>query len=309
MITRMTKTCRKKRCSRQRGFSLAELMVAMVVLLIVIGGVLQLLNQSQQRFVSTTNVEDSTAMAREAVDLMARDIRLAGYPPPKSYPTGVIVAGTNEQYVAGTFVGGALVGGGFLGVGSPATPNLPASPYSIQFEADVGTPANCDGVTLPLTDYRCTSNSGVVSVINYQLQVPTGGATGGCAGLTVNAALTSPTLMRSEVPKNANGAAVTPVYTPYVSDVVNCRVSNPGVPIFTYCPAPPLGTPVASPWPGPPSPCPDMSRVRPTSLAAPRNTRVVLIRLLVQSRTRDPQTGQFQVVDFYNVAERINPDS
>ena len=269
-------------------------MVAMAVLLIVIGGVLQLLNQSQQRYVSTANVEDSTAMAREAVDLMAREIRLAGFPPPSSYPAGVIVLGTNEQYVA--------IAGGFLGVAAPATPNLPASPYSVQFEADIGAPAGCDGVTLSLADSDCTSNSGVVSVINYELQVPTGGDTGGCAGLTVNSSLTSPTLMRSQVPKNANGAAVAPVFAPFVSDVVNCTVSNPGVRLFTYCPptTPPIG-----------SGCPDLSGQppAPAGVTAPRNTRVVLIRLQVQTRNRDPQTGQFQIVEFYSVAQKVNPES
>jgi len=107
-------------------------------------------------------------------------------------------------------------------------------------------------------------------------------------------------LMRSEVPKNANGAAVVPAFAPFVSDVVNCTVSNPGVPIFTYCPptAPAVG-----------SGCPNLSGQRPSTLPAPRNTRVVLLRLQVQTRNRDPQTGQFQIVEFYNVAQRLNPDS
>ena len=286
MTSRRTTTCRPTGSCRQRGFSLAELMVAMVVLLVVIGGVLQLLNQSQQRAVSTANVEDSTAMAREAVDLMARDLRMAGYPSPNNYPAGVIVAGINEQYIAGTWNGTQWLGGGFLA----------ASDYAVQFEADIGIPADCDGVTITsLADYRCTSASGVVSVIDYQLQVPTGGATGGCAGLTVNASLTSPTLMRSQVPKNANGTAVTPVFSPYVSDVLNCQAS---IPIFIRCRQDAV---VAG--------CPDLSGQKPSSLPAPRNTRAVLIRLMVQTRNRDPQTGQFQVVDFYNVAQRLNPDS
>ena len=178
----VTTIYRQNRSGNQRGFSLIELMVSMVVLLVVIGGVLQLLNQSQQRYVSTANVEDSTAMAREGVDLMARDIRLAGYPPPSSYPAGAIVAGTNEQYVA--------IAGGFLAL----------SQYAVRFEADVDTLNSC-GATVPVTDFHCTSNSGVVSQIDYQLQVPTGGATGGCAGVPVNGSLTSPTLMRSQLAK------------------------------------------------------------------------------------------------------------
>ena len=281
----MTMTYQHDRDGTQRGFSLAELMVAMVVLLVVIGGVLQLVNQSQQRYSSTANVEDSTAMAREAVDLMARDIRLAGYPPPTSYQTGAIVLGTNEQYVA--------IGGGFLA----------ASNYAVQFEADIGVPAACDGVTIVFTDRRCTSNTGIVSVIDYQLQVPTGGATGGCAGLATNPSLPPPgdpatataTLMRSQVTKNAHASAVTPVYVPYVSNVVNCTSS---IPIFTYC------GPVAAA-----GGCPDLSGQAPSALPAPRNTRVVLIRLMVQTRNRDPQTQNFQIVEFYSVAQKVNPES
>ena len=293
----MTHSKEPKRSATQRGFSLAELMVAMAVLLVVIGGVLQLLNQSQQRYVSTANIEDSTAMAREAVDLMARDLRLAGYPPPNSYPTGVIGA-SNQQYIA--------IGGGFLGTAPPPDNATAPSPYSIRFEADIGIPAGCGVTPVPpgilMTDYRCTSNTGVVSVIDYQLQVPTGGATGGCAGLTVEPTLTSPTLMRSQVLKNADGTAPAPVFTPFVSDVMNCRastsVATPEFPIFTYCrPAVPAGG------------CPDLSGQKPSTLPAPRNTRAVLIRLQVQTRTRDPQTQQFQIVEFYSVAQRLNPDS
>jgi len=207
-VTVMKHSRESNSSANQRGFSLAEMMVAVAVLLVVIGGVLQLLNQSQQRYVSTANVEDSTAMAREAVDLMARELRLAGYPPPNSYPTGIIVPGTNEQYVA--------IGGGFLA----------ANAYAVQFEADVGTPAACDGTTVLLTNRLCTSNTGVVSVVDYQLRVPTGGDTGACAGLTVDASLTSPTLMRSQVFKNADGTAPAPGFVPFVSDVMNCLAST-----------------------------------------------------------------------------------
>ena len=260
------------------------------------GSVLQLLDQSQQRYVSTANVEDSTAMAREAVDLMTREIRLAGYPPPSSYPPGVIVAGTNEQYVAANFVGGVLTGGGFL----------VANDYSIQFQADVGIPAACNGTTLLLTDYQCTSNTGVVSVINYELWSPTacGGVSG---GVKTHPELTSPTLMRSQLPKNSTGAPVVPAlldFVPYINNVMNCTL---GQPIFTYCAAPAVGATITPPWPG--APCPDMSSMPRTSLpAGPRRNRIVLIRIQTQTQNRDPQTQQFQIVEFFNVAQRVNPD-
>ena len=226
---------------------------------------------------------------------MTREIRLAGYPPPSSYPVSplpVIQPGVNEQFVAANFVGGVLTGGGFLA----------ANPYAIQFEADIGIPAGC-GSTIALADQRCTSNTGVVSVINYELRVPTGRNTGGCTGLTVDAALTSPTLMRSQRPKDPNGAAVMPVFDPYVNNVVNCDPTNAAAsantPIFTYCPAPPAAA-VAG--------CPTMAAMVPSSLPAPQNTRIVLLRLQTQTLNCDPQTGQFYNVEFFSVAQRVNPD-
>jgi hypothetical protein len=43
-------------------------------------------------------------------------------------------------------------------------------------------------------------------------------------------------------------------------------------------------------------------------MPAPRNTRVVLLRLQVQSSVRDPQTGQFLNVEQFGLVERVNPD-
>lgn len=252
---------------RQQGFSLVELIVAMAVILIVMGGVFQILSQSQQRFVATTSAEDSTASGREALDLMVREMSLAGYPPANSYAAGVITV-SNQNLVS--------VAGGFLA----------ASNYAVQFEAD-------------LTD------SGTVTVVNYQLQVPTGVPFSSCPGAATNGNLTVPTLMRSAVAKNANGAAVTPSFEPFLSNVQNC--AN-GAPIFRYCPAPPTGTLVTAPWPADPNPCPDMSTMRATSLAAPQNTRTVLIQVQTLAMTRDPQTGQFSLVEFFDVAQRLNPD-
>ena len=153
--------------TEQQGYSLVELMISMVIFLIVVGAVLQLLSQSQQRNVATATAQDATAMVRDGVDQMVRELRLAGYPSTGGYPPGVISVGNNNmQYVA--------TPGGFLS----------ANNDSVQFEADL-------------------DDDGVVSVVNYQLQVPPGGAAGGCAGLPTNANLSTPTLMRSEVPKNS----------------------------------------------------------------------------------------------------------
>ena len=256
---------------KQQGFSLVEMMISMVVLLVVVGAVLQLMSQSQQRYVATSTVQDATSMLRDSVDQMVRDIRLAGYPPPNSYPCpppvgasyGACLAYLNSGYVAG----GILL----------------ANNYAIQFEAD-------------------TDGDNRAEVFDFELQVPTTGVWGGdCGGLPTNADLISPTLMRSMVVKNADGTVPAADFYPFLENVRNCELSTA---IFVYCPAPPTDPTIAPFGPG----CPAMTSFLPSTLPAPQNTRIVMIRLQVQSAMRDPQTGQFLNVEQFGLAERINPD-
>lgn len=240
--------------SEEKGFSLMEVMVSMAVMLIITASVFQLLSQTQARSVATATIAETTAMTRESVSLLVQELRLAGYPAPNSYPSGLGLTDLNSQFVAG---------------GITAT-----TPYAVMFEAD-------------------TDNDGVVQVFNYQLQIPAGGAVGGCAGLPVNANLTAPALMRSELPKPVGGGAAAPVFELYLGNVMNCTL---GVPIFTFC-APPGGA----------GGCPTMPQVNST-LPAPRNTRLVMINLQVQTQVRDPATGIFRNVELFGLAHRVNPD-
>lgn len=165
----------------------------------------------------------------------------------------------------------------YLNSGYVAGGILVANNYSIQFEAD-------------------TDGDNRAEVFDYELQVPTTGTWGGdCGGLPTNADLTTPTLMRSMVVKNANGTVPAADFQPFLENVQNCTLSTQ---IFIYCP----------PGATPPAGCPTMSNYTASTLPAPRNTRIVMIRLQVQSAVRDPQTSQFSNVEQYGLAERINPD-
>ena len=63
----------------QRGFSLIELMIAMTIGLIVLAGVGYLYLESRQAFRSMDNLSRMQESARYALEIMARDIRMAGY--------------------------------------------------------------------------------------------------------------------------------------------------------------------------------------------------------------------------------------
>lgn len=255
--------------SKEKGFSLMEVMVSMAVMVIITASVFQLLSQTQARSVTTATIAETTAMARESVDLMVRELRLAGYPPPNSYPSALGLTYLNSEYVAGGI--------------------LAATPYSVQFEAATG-------------DFAANTNTGPSSagvlwpvvVFDYELQVPPGSG-GACAGLTVNPNLTAPALMRSALMKPAGGGAAPPAYDLFLGNVMNCALA---VPIFTFCPAPPAAAPAG---------CPTMPQVN-SALPAPRNTRIVMINLQARTPVRDPATGIFRNVELFGLAHRVNPD-
>jgi type IV pilus assembly protein PilW len=64
---------------RQSGFTLIELMIAMVLGLMVMGGVVTLFAQSQRSFQVDKDVSSMQAEARFALQEIARDLRMAGF--------------------------------------------------------------------------------------------------------------------------------------------------------------------------------------------------------------------------------------
>ena len=64
--------------SSERGFSLVELMVTLVIMAAVIGAVFLTLNHSQHQTQQVTMVAENRQMARTAVQLIERETRMAG---------------------------------------------------------------------------------------------------------------------------------------------------------------------------------------------------------------------------------------
>ena len=63
------------------GFTLIEVLIAMTVTLIIMGGAYMVFNSQQRTTTTQTNVSDLQQTLRAAMDFMARDIRMAGYDP------------------------------------------------------------------------------------------------------------------------------------------------------------------------------------------------------------------------------------
>lgn len=79
--------------SGARGFSLVELMVGILVMMIVVGGIFSVIDIVNQRSTTEQAKLDMFQEAREFMDQMSRDLHQAGYPNLHNYlSTGVLTA-------------------------------------------------------------------------------------------------------------------------------------------------------------------------------------------------------------------------
>src|SRR5437879_8416079 len=73
-----------RRHTRERGFTLIEMVAALGIFLLITGAAFTLLSSSQQRYQTESQVLTSFQEARLGLDQMVRDINDAGFPPPTS---------------------------------------------------------------------------------------------------------------------------------------------------------------------------------------------------------------------------------
>lgn len=269
--------------TRERGFTLIEMLAALGIFLLVTGAAFTLLTSSQQRYRTESEVLNSFQEARLGLDQMVRDINDAGFPPPSFAnvdPTKVTSApfAWSPNYTVPT---PCLVGPS----GTCFTP--------AEFDIIIETEPNPN-------DPACAPNCSV-QWIRYRLQ--------------------GTTLMRGMVPKRAShepamDTSAAGVLVPFVQNVVNnsptLQIGQfqldaaypavfPGgapVPIFQYT----CDTPSAPLNPAQPCPllgAPDNS---------PANIRDVSITLIVAAPLPDATTGQPRLVQLEGRGRRINPN-
>ncbi len=123
----MTQSHAQTSSGRQKGFSLLELMLTVLLLMIVLAIATDGLMQMQKRASADTGKVDMTQMSRQFVDQIVNDLHQTGYPGSKIYdPAGAALA-TN-------------VAAGLLVV----------DPNAMEFEADVDGSGNVSHVYLNL---------------------------------------------------------------------------------------------------------------------------------------------------------------
>src|SRR5947199_3107359 len=75
--------------ARASGFSLMELMIALIILLSISAAIFQTINATTQRSSAEQTKIDMFQEAREFMDQMSRDLRQAGYPSPRNMDPAV----------------------------------------------------------------------------------------------------------------------------------------------------------------------------------------------------------------------------
>lgn len=83
MITEILKTFRRRFASKlymdQNGFTLIEMMIAMAISLLVLSGVYEVFTSQQKAYTIQDQVAEMQQNARVAMDIMTREIKMAGY--------------------------------------------------------------------------------------------------------------------------------------------------------------------------------------------------------------------------------------
>jgi prepilin-type N-terminal cleavage/methylation domain-containing protein len=103
----MTRRIRSKkldtaRAGRERGFSLVEMLMGLLILLIVMGAVMQIITGALANATVEQSKLDLVQEAREFMDQMSRDLHEAGNPSPRSVSASLLTASptTNDTHAA-----------------------------------------------------------------------------------------------------------------------------------------------------------------------------------------------------------------
>jgi type IV pilus assembly protein PilW len=88
----------------KHGFSLLEMLIVLAVFTFIVGGIFTSLSQSQIRYQFEQEVAELQQSGRNAVDLMEREIKLAGFPKASYYDSGQNWTSANSNKVAAGFI-------------------------------------------------------------------------------------------------------------------------------------------------------------------------------------------------------------
>ena len=94
----------KPKLHSKRGFSLLEMLIVLAIFTFIVGGIFNNLSQSQIRYQFEQEVAEVQQSARNAIDIMEREIKLAGFPKASYYDSAQNWTSANSNKVAAGFI-------------------------------------------------------------------------------------------------------------------------------------------------------------------------------------------------------------
>jgi len=259
----------KERAQRGGGFTILEMLVAVAVFMVICAAMFELLDLSQRRFNSETQLSAAFQDARLAMDQMVSDIDAAGYPPvtlfspiPTTHPS---------RYAFSPFAW---------------SPN-----YLPGMDCQIGTCVNPGDYDL-IIETRLSTDT-YVSWIWYHLDTSTNTLFRTVMRKTFGDPLAAlqgsdkSVAFLANVMNNPGGSQLAQITAEYPS----MYPGNQPVPIFQYTCETPTGT----------MPCSLAG-----SYNSPRNVSDVDITLIVKTPQPDMQTGRLRLVELNGRGHRVN---
>src|SRR5579884_3249501 len=167
----------RKRYS-QAGFTMIEMMISTIILLLVMSTAFELMTAVQTRKRAEEERVDILEESRDFVDELSRDLRNAGYPDAHMYGCGTPIAGGGIQTGGACTLGATPVNTTKLAAGLVAV-----SSTDVMFEGDVNQDGNIDSVR-----YQLTATNGNCPCSLYRSQVNKAAGPPYPVGVSVNGA-------------------------------------------------------------------------------------------------------------------------
>ena len=261
------------------GFTLTEMLISMAIFLAICGSAFTLLGVSQQRYQAESQTLNSFQDARLAMDQIVRDVSDAGFPPPNQFETppanngAVNVAVTPFAWSPGYLTNNPCA------IGACSTPG----PYGLFIETNptpLPTP-QVPAITVEYIRYKLLdSNPTILGRGVFQ-------KSGADPYSTIPDTMLTPFVLN--VMNQASPAQIAQINAAYP----NMFPGGNQVPLFTYLCDSSTG----------PQNCANLGLL---NGGTPANIRSVLVTLIVETPTPDPQTGQIRVIELTGEASRIN---
>jgi hypothetical protein len=245
-------------------------MAAMAIFLIICAAMFGLLQLSQQKYSSESQMSGAFQEARLGIDQIVRDINISGYPARNMFSKPV----SSASYAQGPVAWDPGYPNADCQIGACTTP----SDYDVIVETDIGDGNGVSWIRYTLTG--TTLYRGVVQKTAGADPVTAAAATGVMVPLVSNV-VNNPAALPAEAQAQlvAQYPAVFPAGAPR--------------PLFQYSCATPSGS----------QPC----SLAPTTYNAPRLVSDVDVTLIVMTQTPDMQTQQLHVMELSGRGHRSNP--